>query len=161
MNGKQFFFRWFGVFTLLSLLLVLFASTDGTFLALAVTDGMDINWIYVEQYNGTAWNLVQNFTTTGGSERILDTQPINFTVCVYFNKTLAAAVGDAVTYTRVNGTIGVGGDASIWNNVALNYSGTNSSDATFWYLWYHGNWTTSLAVAGTTYNCTFLYQGYY
>jgi len=124
--------------------------------------GNDIKWIYVEQYNGTGWDLVNNYTATGGSDRILDTQPINFTAFTCFNKTYAASEAEALSFTRVNITISESGSPIAgWNNIAMNESATVSSDADFYYLTSYGNWTAPLPEAGKTYNCTFAYQTYF
>lgn len=164
MRLRTFAFRWITVFAVLIAFLVLFApigSDHSNLFVYGLLDTMDIKWIEVQQYNGSAWNQINNYTTTGGSDRILAGQKVNFTVEVSFNKTLASTIGDAQSNTRVNGTIGIGSDHSIWNNVALNLSATYQSDATYWYVWFVGNWTSSLAVGGSTYNCTFTYEGNY
>jgi hypothetical protein len=128
----------------------------------ADAQGNDITHVTIYQYNGTVWNLVENFTSSGGSERILDSQPINFEVYMKLNKTLASSDSEAKSFTRSNMTI-TRTDTSvlIWDNVPLNQSATITSDATYYYLSFSGNWTSTLAVAGVTYNCTDVYQSYY
>jgi hypothetical protein len=128
--------------------------------AWAVTDGMDINFINVYQYDsGTSlWVLRANFTTSGDSVRISDSQEVRFEVGYKFNKTLAGSEAYAYSNTTVTMNITVG----IWNNVALNTTiVTGQSDATYYYLIRQGDWNVTLPVGGTTYTCTFLYRGYY
>jgi hypothetical protein len=164
MRFQSFALQWSTVFAILIAFLVLFSPIGinrSNLIVYGLLDTMDIQWIEVQQYNGTVWNQVNNYTATGGSDRILDSQLVNFTIEVSINKTVATTINDAQSYTRVNGTIGIGNDHSIWDNVALNLSATYQSDATYWYVWFVGNWTSSLAVGGLTYNCTFVYQAYY
>jgi hypothetical protein len=128
--------------------------------AWAVTDGMDINFVNVYQYDSdtSLWVLRANFTSSGGSVRISDSQQVRFEVGYKFNKTLADSEAYAYTNTTVTMNITVG----IWNNVALNTTiVTGQSDATYYYLIRQGDWNATLPVGGTTYTCTFLYRGYY
>lgn len=152
---------------LMSLILIagVFVSSPNSFIELGFCGDLhnnDFRNIAVYQYNGTATNLVKNFTATGGSERILDSQPIDFEVVVKLNLTLASSTSEAKTFTRANMTITrTDTSVKIWDNVALNQSATVTSDANFYYVTFLGNWTSVLAVAGVTYNCTTVYQAYY
>jgi hypothetical protein len=124
--------------------------------------GQDIEWIHVVQYNGTAWNLVKNFTATAGSERILAGYQVNFTVAVRLNYTFAGSSSDASSFSRVNATISTGGTPlSGWSNVPCNQTVTPTQNGTYWYVWFYANWTSPTPVGGNTYNCTFLYQAYF
>jgi hypothetical protein len=126
--------------------------------AWAATDGMDIDFINVYQSDGVDWVLRANFTSSGGSVRISDSQETRFEVGYKFNKTLAGSEAYAYSNTTVTMNITVG----IWNNVDLNTTiVTGQSDATYYYLIRQGDWNATLPVGGTTYTCTFLYRGYY
>lgn len=121
--------------------------------------GSDIQFIEVYQWNGTAYNLVENFTSSGGSCRVVENNTIKFIVGIKFNKTLASDNAEAISFTRVYSNITDGG--SIWNNEELNHTSIDS-DANFYYLKENGVWNeTGKPSSGVTYNCSFLYQGYY
>jgi hypothetical protein len=152
------------VFLIGFLIASLLIYSPNSFIEVHASDayGNDIKWIYVEQYNGTAWNLVYNYTSSGGSNRILDNQKINFTVFTCLNKTYASSTAEALSFSRVNVTISTGGSPiSGWSNIPCNQSATVLSDATYYYVTSFANWTTPLAIAGSTYNCTFVYQAYF
>src|SRR4030042_5957463 len=53
--------------------------------------GNDINYCEVWQWNTTHWNLVVNFTSSGGSSRIHDSLYTKFIVNVQFNSSLASS----------------------------------------------------------------------
>lgn len=121
--------------------------------------GNDINYIKVWQYNGTAWNLLANFTTTGGSVRVHDSWVTNFTVGIKMNSTLVSSTAEAISYTRVYMNITDGG--TIWNNVELNNTAC-SLNGDYYYLTEEGHWNeTGKPVTGVTYACSILYQAYY
>lgn len=121
--------------------------------------GNDINFVEVWQHNGTDWNLLDNFTTTGGSVRVHDSWVLNFTVGIMVNSTLVSSVSDAIAYTRVYMNITDGG--AIWNNVELNNTAC-SLNGSYYYLTEQGHWNaTGKPVAGVTYACSILYQAYY
>lgn len=120
----------------------------------------NINNIEVWQYNGSAWNLVVNFSTSGGSERIHDGWATSFIVQVKLNTSLASSASEAHSYTRVNMSIIDGG--TVWPiTTMLNDTGTPSSSGGFWYVKKLGNWTSSLPSPGVTYSCNATFQAYY
>lgn len=120
--------------------------------------GNVIVWHTIEQWNGTAWVILQNVTTsTAWTQRVVDSQPIRFQVKWRLNNTLAGSEAEAVTYTRVKMNITVG----IWDNKAFNNTST-SSDASYYYGVELGTWNvTGQPVAGTTYNVATRYEAYY
>jgi glycerol-3-phosphate dehydrogenase len=121
--------------------------------------GNDINFVEVWQYNETAWNLLANFTTTGGSVRVHDSWVMNFTVGIKVNSTLVSSSAEAISYTRVYMNITDGG--TIWNNVELNNTAC-SLVGSYYYLTEQGHWNaTGKPSAGVTYACSILYQAYY
>ena len=126
--------------------------------------GDDINDTIVQQYNGSAWVLIQQFSANG-SARITDSWPTSFLVTVKINGSLLATntSSGANIATRVNMTIIQADNASniIWNNLVLNSTGTPSFINPYWYVAKLGNWTAALAVSGVTYNCSIYYQGSY
>jgi len=126
--------------------------------------GDDINDTKVSQYNTSQWVLIQQFSANG-SARITDSWQTSFLVTVKINGSLLATntSSGADTATRVNMTIvqADNGANIIWNNLSLNSTGTPSYASPYWYVAKLGNWTSSLPVAGVTYNCTIVYQGYY
>lgn len=133
--------------------------SGGSLIALAAdASGDDITYVTVSQYNGTDWNVVKNFTTTGGSERVHDNWQIRFLVGVKFNNTLVASVAEAETYTwiRMNITYNAGADY-MWTNYNLTYV-SYALDGDFYYGQYTADWNATtaatLCIAGTTYNCT-------
>ena len=145
------------------ILIILIAVLPGspfTLLVFADSYSNDINNIEVWQYNGSAWNLMVNFTTSGGSQRIHDGWPTSFIVQVKLNTSLASSASEAHSYTRVNMSIVDGG--TVWPiSTMLNDSGTPSSSGGFWYVKKLGNWTSSLPSPGVTYSCNATFQAYY
>lgn len=127
--------------------------------------GDAIAWVSVEEYNGTDWNLMLNTTLTGQTVRILDSQLVNFTTCVKLDKTYAATASEAVSYTIVVMNVTWGGTNFVTQ--FNNYTCSNctaaqvTSDASFWYVYKWGNWTSELPVAGRTYTWDDWYAGYY
>jgi hypothetical protein len=143
----------------LLLISLLMMQNDTMIVYAADSYGNDINFIEVWQYNGTDWNLLANFTSTGGSVRVHDSWAINFTVGIQINSTLVSSVSDAIAYTRVYMNITDGG--SIWNNVELNNTACSLSGS-YYYLTEQGYWNeTGKPVAGVIYACSILYQAYY
>lgn len=119
----------------------------------------DILWVAVYQWNGSAWVLRNNFTSSGGSTRIHHEQVVNFTVRIKLNSTLASSTTEAVSYTRVYMNITNGG--SIWTNEELNNTAATLS-GDFYLITEEGIWNeTGKPVAGTTYSCTVDYDAYY
>lgn len=126
--------------------------------------GDAISYFQVDQYNGTDWNLMLNATASGQSASILDSQPLNFTIQVKLDILYASTASQAQTYTWIGMNITYGGGPTyVWTNVTLNDTAVGGvySDASFWYVRKLGNWTSSLPIAGTTYNCTAEYRAYY
>jgi hypothetical protein len=153
--------RFLGLTLILSLLLISFLLVQDDTLIVYAADsyGNDINFVEVWQYNGSAYNLLANFTVTGGSVRVHDSWPTNFTVGIQINSTLVSSTADAIAYTRVYMNITDGG--SIWNNVELNNTACSLSGS-YYYLTEQGHWNqTGKPVAGVTYACSILYQAYY
>jgi hypothetical protein len=121
--------------------------------------GNDINFIEVWQYNGTDWNLLANFTITGGSVRVHDGWPMNFTIGIQINNTLVSSSSDAIAYTRVYMNITNGG--TVWNNAELNNTSC-SLVGSYYYLTEQGHWNqTAKPMEGVTYACSIFYQAYY
>lgn len=140
-------------------LFVLSPFTEIRLVYAADSYGNDINYVEVWQYNGTAWNLLANFTSTGGSVRVHDSWPTNFTVGIKLNSTLVSSTSDAIAYTRVYMNITDGG--TIWNNAELNNTFCSLSGS-YYYLTEQGYWNqTGKPMAGVTYACSILYQAYY
>ena len=124
------------------------------------SQGNDITFFEIDQYNGSAWVNVANFTSTGQTARIHDGWQTGFLVGVKLNKTLASDSATAISYTKCNMTISY--DSSyVWDNVNLNQTGSVQNDDSFWYINFQGNWTSNLPAQGVTYNCTVTYQAYY
>lgn len=144
------------------LFVALLFAPNGTFLNLAYAAdayGNDILWVAIYQYNGTAWNLVWNITSSGGSYRVHDAWAINFTVCIQFNNTLASSTAEAIDYTRVYMNITDGG--TVWNNEELNNTAC-TLEGDYYVLLEEGYWNeVGKPEAGVTYECAVLYQGYY
>ena len=122
--------------------------------------GSDITHIEIYHHNGTAWVLVGNCTSSSGqSYSVHDTWPIKFLVNMKFNNTLASSTAEAISYTRVYMNITNGG--SIWTDEELNNTAC-SEVGDFYELEEEGVWNaTGYPVAGVTYECSVLYQGYY
>jgi len=119
--------------------------------------GNDIQFVEVHQYNGSAWNLVHNFTSSGGSCRVHDGWITNFTVSIKFNSTFASNNEEAISYTRVYMNI----SESVWTNEELNNTAC-SLVGSFYILEEQGCWNqTGKPESGVTYECSVLYQGYY
>ena len=161
-GGEPSLKRKFLVLTLilpLLLLSLLMMQNDTMIVYAADSYGNDINFIEVWQYNGSAWNLLANFTSTGGSVRVHDSWAMNFTVGIQINSTLVSSTSEAIDYTRVYMNITDGG--SIWNNAELNNTSCSLSGS-YYYLTEQGHWNeTGKPVAGVTYACSILYQAYY
>jgi hypothetical protein len=161
-GGESSLKRKFLVLTLilpLLLLSLLMMQKDTMIVYAADSYGNDINFIEVWQYNGSAWNLLANFTSTGGSVRVHDSWATNFTVGIRINSTLVSSVSDAIAYTRVYMNITDGG--AIWTNAELNNTACSLSGS-YYYLTEQGYWNqTGKPVAGVTYACSILYQAYY
>lgn len=119
--------------------------------------GDDINFIEVWQWNSSHYVLEANFTSTDQSCLIVENQPIKIIVSIKFNDTLASSEAEAISYTRVYMNISEG----IWTNEELNHTSCFHSGDFYW-LKENGVWNqTGYPVAGVTYECSVLYQGYY
>lgn len=119
--------------------------------------GDDINFIEVWQWNSSQYVLEANFTSTGGSCLVEEDQPIKVVVSIKFNDTLASSEAEAISYTRVYMNISVG----IWTNEELNHTSCVHNGDFYW-LKENGIWNqTEYPMAGVTYECSILYQGYY
>jgi len=148
----------FAALLLLSILVISLSIHFNELTVLAVDAyGNDIQYVEIHQYNGTHWNLVENFTSTGGSCRVNDEWPTNFTVSIKFNSTFASSTAEAISYTRVYMNI----SESVWTNAELNNTAC-SLVGSFYILTEQGHWNeTGKPEAGITYECSVLYQGYY
>ena len=139
---------------------IIIMSLNGAFIHLAwAADayGNDIQFVEIHQYNGSAWNLVENFTSSGGSTRVHDGWPTNFSVSIKFNSTFASSTAEAISYTRVYMNI----SQSVWTNEELNNTAC-SLIGDFYVLEEEGHWNqTGKPESGVTYECSVLYQGYY
>jgi len=138
----------------------LFYSFNFTFIRLAwAADayGNDIQFVEIWQYNGSNWNLVENFTSSGGSCRVHDSYPTNFTVSLKFNSTLASSTAEAISYARVYMNI----SESVWTNAELNNTAC-SLVGDYYILEEQGHWNqTGKPESGITYEFSVLFQGYY
>ena len=116
----------------------------------------DINYIEVWQWNGTHYNLLANFTSSEQSVRVVHEQPLNFTVGIQLNSTLASSVAEAIAYTRCYMNISGG----VWTNEELNNTSCSLS-GNFYYLTEMGHWnSTGLPAEGVDYDCAVLYEDY-
>jgi len=119
--------------------------------------GNDIQFVEIWQYNGSYWNLIKNFTSSGGNCRVHDGWVTNFTVNIKFNNTFASSTSEAIDYTRVYMNI----SESVWTNEELNNTSC-SLVGDFYILEEEGHWNqTGKPESGVTYECSVLYQGYY
>jgi len=151
----------FGLIAVFCLASIIDTQFPGSMFVLTVygadSYGNDITHIHVYQ-NGS---LLVNFTATGGSQRINDSVSMHFEVYVKINSSLVSSEAEAISYTRVNMSIMNVNTTYVWNNVPLNSSGTASLVGSYYYHQKYGDWTSSLPVAGVTYNCTVVYQAYF
>jgi len=124
--------------------------------------GNDISYVEVWQYNGTAWNLVINFTSSGGSTRIHDSWTTKFIVMCKLNSTLASSQTEAKDYTKNLMNITYGSPITyVWQNKELNFTSCTGPTSGFYYIERWGNWTSDLPQQGVTYTCALDYQQYY
>lgn len=119
----------------------------------------DIEYVEIHQWDGDSWDLIENFTSSGGSCRVHDSYPTNFTVGISLNASLVEDSTEAIAYSRVNMTIANGG--TIWDKEEL----TNlecSLIGDFYYLVEQKSWSVEgQPVAGVTYTCTVDYDAYF
>jgi hypothetical protein len=147
-----------GIILLADLIL---AYDHESFLAYASDSyGNDINFAEVWQYNTSAWNLVYNFSATGGSTRIHDSWNTLFNVSIKINNTLVASQAEAISYTAVYMNITHSNGTKIWTNQELNNTSCSAVISGFYYLIETGSWTASLPEAGITYTVTIEYRAY-
>lgn len=123
--------------------------------------GNDITFCEVYQYNGSSWNLVTNFTSSGGSTRIHDSWQTFFVVGSKLNSSLASSQSEASNYTEVYMNITAIGGGSVWTNVVLNETSCTGPTSSYYWLKDMGNWTSSLPTSGVTYNCSVEFRSYY
>lgn len=144
-----------------SALLVTFDHNWAWIVYAADSYGSDLLYIEVWQYNGTHWNMLKNFTSSGGTQRIRPNRAIMFNVGCKLNDSLAVDNSEAVEFSQVlmNITYNNGVDF-IWDNIELNNTAVSKSGGYYW-LEEQGNWTSSLAQAGVIYNCSVSYQSFY
>ena len=132
---------------------VVFASPDAY--------GNDIIFCEIWQHNGSDWNIVYNFTSTGGSVRIHDSWQVKFVVGTKLNDTLASSSSEALDYTKTLMNITYGNPPSyIWQNIELNNTSITQSNGFYWIV-ETGIWTSNLPQEGVTYNCAIDYRQYY
>jgi len=114
----------------------------------------------IHQWDGDSWELLQTVTTdTNWTQRVVDSQPINITVCWRLNNTLASSEAEAVSYTRVYINLTDGG--TIWNNEEMNNT-SSGSDASYYYGYELAHWNqTGLPTSGVTYDVATRYEAYY
>jgi len=138
-----------------------YAMVNVVFASPADVYGNDISYCEVWQYNGSDWNLVYNFTSTGGSVRIHDSWQVKFVVGTKFNETLASSQSEALEYTKTLMNITYGNPPSyIWQNIELNNTSITQSNGFYWIV-ETGIWTSNLPQEGVTYNCAIDYRQYY
>ena len=145
----------------LTVLLIAFllAFPNGTFIHVAYASdvhGNDINFIEIWQYNGTDYVLRANFSSSGGTYLLYDSQPTKFMVNIKFNSTLAGSTNEAIECTKVIMNI-----TGVWTNEEFNNTScTLIGD--FYYLAETGIWNEEgKPESGVTYECNVIYQGYY
>jgi len=112
----------------------------------------------IHQWNGSIWNLLQTVSTdTNWTQRVVDSQPINITVCWRLNNTLASSTNEAQSYTRVLMNL-----TGIWTDEELNATGSVTSDANYYYGYEFAYWNqTGYPQAGVTYDVATRYDAYY
>jgi hypothetical protein len=141
---------------ILTLVFALLSMNNFTLIKVAYANPADSygdDILYIEVWEDTT--LKANFTSSGGSVRVNASKTITFNVSICFNSTLASSTSEAVSYTAVYANI-----TGIWTNVELN----NTSvilNGSFYYLIEQGILAANTLSEGTTYECTFLYKGYY
>lgn len=125
------------------------------------SQGNDINYCEVWQWNTTHWNLVVNFTSSGGSSRIHDSWYTKFIISMKFNSSLASSQQESKDYTKVLMNITKPGPTYIWTNVELNNTSCSGPTSNNYWLIEEGNWTSTLPEAGVTYTVSIDYQSYW
>lgn len=125
--------------------------------------GNDIISIEIWQYNFTNWNLIANFTSSGGSVRVHDSWAINLTVQIRLNETLATSKSEAISYTKVFVNITYGDIPTyVWTNKELNNTSCTGPTGGFYYLKEQGHWNeTGKPESGITYACSTQFKAYY
>lgn len=121
--------------------------------------GNDITFILIEQWDGAAYQVVYNFTTSGGSTRVQDSLKIRFTVGVKLADSLASNQNEAGHWTDVKMNITNGG--AIWTNKDLTFSSKSGPSAGFYYVRFVEVWDdVGKPAAGVTYTCVAKYTAY-
>ena len=112
----------------------------------------------IHQWDGDSWELLQTVETdTNWTQRVVDSQPINITVCWRLNITLADDITEARAYTRVYINI-----TTIWTNNEMNATGSVTSDVDYYYGYELAYWNqTGNPESGVTYNVATRYEAYY
>jgi len=123
--------------------------------------GNAIHYIEVYTYfaSNTSYVLKANFTSTGGSVRVPDSQYVRFIVRIKLNSTLASSTSEAIAYTRVY--MNITNEGTIWSNKEFNNTICYLYSSFYW-LKERGDWNQSgKPTSGVTYTCTAKYQAYY
>jgi len=124
--------------------------------------GNQINYIEIWQWNVSSYELLVNFTSSGGSVRVKDSTVTKFIVGIQFNSTLASSTNQAIEYTKV--LMNITDDTTPlaeWNNRELNNTSC-SLVGNFYLLKEQGIWNiTGYPISGVTYTCTPKYRAYY
>lgn len=121
--------------------------------------GNDITFILVEQWDGAAYQVISNFTSTGGSSRVSDSLKIRFTVGVKLSSSLASSQNEAGNWTDVKMNITNGG--AIWTNRDFPVNSKTGPTGGFYYVRFVDVWDDSgKPAAGVTYTCTAKYTAY-
>jgi hypothetical protein len=121
--------------------------------------GNDILWLAVDQWNGSMWVHRANWTASGGTTKVANSQPVRFTTEVRFHTSLATNLTEANSYIQVKMNLTVG----IYNNQSLAYMANMSFvGGSYYFLVYRVIWNVAgQPVGATTYNGQLKYHGYY
>ena len=147
----------FLIFTLLLGYLISIVPNNRTVMLVFASDsyGNDINFIEVWQWQGSDYELKDNFTTSGGTSKVDEDQAIKLIISIKFNDTLASSEAEAITNSRIYMNISEG----IWTNEELNNTSCSHSGDFYW-LKENGVWNQSgYPVVGVTYDCQVDYDG--
>lgn len=120
--------------------------------------GDDVVYIEVWQYNGTAYALLLNTTSTNHTVPLDGGKPVQFFVCMRLNDTLAPNNDTAVTRTQLFMNITYN-TSFVWNNEELNNT-SSIHDTDYYYVKERGDWTSDLPQDGVEYTAAIKYYVY-
>jgi hypothetical protein len=154
------------IFAICTILVSLLFLPESSFVKIAFASpdsyGNQINYIEIWQWNVSSYELLINFTSSGGSVRVKGNTVTKFIVGIQFNSTLASSTSQAIQYTKV--LMNITDDTTPlaeWNSRELNNTSC-SLVSNFYHLTEQGIWNvTGYPISGVTYTCTTRYKGYY